>query len=295
MPMPVDEIPAAILFADIGGSTQLYDTLGDVRGHQVTAECLECVSEQVRRHGGRVIKTIGDEVMSTFPAATAAVEAARDIQHAVTASSTHARYPVTIHVGLHYGLVLPEEGDVFGDTVNVAARMVGLAKPGEILTTRETVDEIEPGLRAQTRQVDHRGVKGKRAEIDIYEVLWQTANLTQINELPEFEVPEGRLLLVLGDQQAVLDYEGKCCTIGRAPDRDLVITDMRASRDHGKIEVRRGKFILQDHSANGTIVRTPDGERISLRREEMVLPHAGNIGIAPNPDDSPLIIFDVET
>jgi predicted component of type VI protein secretion system len=99
----------------------------------------------------------------------------------------------------------------------------------------------------------------------------------------------------MGDQQVVLDYEGKCCTIGRAPDRDIVISDMRASRDHGKVEVRRGKFILHDHSANGTTVSTPGGERISLRREEMVLPHAGNIGIGSDPNDCPLIAFNLET
>ncbi len=292
--MPDDETPAAVLFADIGGSTRLYDTLGDVHGHRVTAGCLDRISEEIRRNGGRVIKTIGDEVMSTFPAASQAVEAACGIQHAVAAADAQSEIPLSVHVGLHYGLVLPEDGDVFGDTVNVASRMVGLASAGEILTTRETVEAMTPELRAQARKIDHFSVKGKRAELDIFQFTWQTANLTQLNELPEFDELTSRLLLSLGDQRFVLDSQQTSCTIGRSPDCDIVFGDIRASRDHAKVEVRRGKFVLSDHSSNGTIVRTPDAELISLHREDMVLPRAGSIGIGPSSDDCQSIAFCIE-
>ena len=131
--MPEENIVLAILFADISGSTGLYEKLGDERAHKLVSTCISTLSDVIARHNGTIIKTIGDEVMCTFDQAGQAVEAAMDMHKAVStipSVSSRKNASPNIRVGLHVGPVIRQEGDVFGDAVNVAARMVSLAKPG---------------------------------------------------------------------------------------------------------------------------------------------------------------------
>ncbi|HEX9782105.1 MAG TPA: adenylate/guanylate cyclase domain-containing protein, partial [Opitutaceae bacterium] len=124
----------AIVFADISGSTRLYESLGDAIARELVAQCLGVMTEYVDKHGGKVIKTIGDEIMCTFPSADQAIEASMGMQEGVTEDlpelNPNTPSTLTIRVGLHFGPAIIEGEDVFGDAVNVAARMAGLAKGG---------------------------------------------------------------------------------------------------------------------------------------------------------------------
>ena len=126
-PLPREE-QLAVLFADVSGSTQMYETLGDVRARAIVARCVADMTAATRRHGGALIKTIGDEVMTTFPNAADAAEAACEMQETITGQMVEGR-PLAIRIGFHFGPVLSEETDVFGDAVNLAARLANEAKP----------------------------------------------------------------------------------------------------------------------------------------------------------------------
>jgi class 3 adenylate cyclase len=275
--MEQSPVSLAIVFADISGSTRLYELLGDLRARERTSRCLAVLTQVIQRHSGTVIKTIGDEIMSTFPGAEAAVQAACAMQEALVADVAPGETPLEIRVGLHYGSALMESGDVFGDAVNVAARIVALAKARQILTTRQTVELLSPGLRTSTRHTDRALVKGKQEEIDVYEVIWREDDLTRMEG---FEIPvagaQARLSLRFRDQEFAVDHSRPVITMGRGQQNDIVILDTLASRMHARIEYRRGKFVLLDQSTNGTYV-LQDGERAYLRREELVLKGAGVI------------------
>ncbi|MEW6299251.1 MAG: adenylate/guanylate cyclase domain-containing protein [Thermodesulfobacteriota bacterium] len=279
--MPQSAAALAILFADISGSTRLYETLGDAQARQRVAECLALLTAEVRRHEGTVVKTIGDEVMSTFPSAAAAVQAACAMQEALTARAPQGQAPLAIRVGLHYGPVLVEEGDVFGDAVNVAARMVSLAKASQIITTGHTVAALPPALRAGTRCIDRAPVKGKRGELDIYEVIWREDDLTRMEASPVPPPPasQARLWLRVRDTELELHPSRPSVTLGRGQQNDIVIQDEFISRLHARVEYRRNKFVLLDQSTNGTFVRTADGHVITLRREEVALQGTGVISL----------------
>ncbi|MGH8575272.1 MAG: adenylate/guanylate cyclase domain-containing protein, partial [Gammaproteobacteria bacterium] len=101
------ELPSvAIMFADISGSTLLYGELGDVAARDRVAECLDTIARCVQRHGGRVVKTIGDEAVCTFPSADLAVMAAWEIQSRYDEESasgcTGPAAPLSVRVGLHF-------------------------------------------------------------------------------------------------------------------------------------------------------------------------------------------------
>jgi adenylate cyclase len=269
-----------ILFADISGSTRLYEVLGDMAARQRVADCLALLADVVRRHSGAVLKTIGDEVMSTFLTADNAMQAARAMQEAVATATPPGQIPLTIRVGLHFGAALVETGDVFGDTVNVAARIVALAKGGQILTTPQLVTTLSPALRANTRHIDRAPVKGKQEEIDIYEFIWKEDDLTRMEgqRISSIARP-ARLYLRMGDQESELSQGRPNATLGRGPQNEFVVADEYASRLHARIEYRRGKFVLFDQSTNGTFVRTQDGKEVQLRREEFPLQGAGEISL----------------
>ena len=278
--MEQSAVSLVILFADISGSTRLYELLGDVRARERTSQCISILTEVTRQHSGTVIKTIGDEVMSTFPSADAAVQAAWAMQESVVADVVPGEIAVDIRVGLHYGSALVESGDVFGDAVNVAARIVALAKAKQILTTRQTVEMLSPGLSANTRHTDRAPVKGKQEEIDVFEVIWREEDLTRMEgyQIPSAD-SQAHLQLHFREKEFAVSHSRPIVTIGRGQQNDIVVLDALASRMHARIEYRRGKFILLDQSTNGTYVLTDEGEKAYLRREELVLRGSGMISL----------------
>ena len=186
---------------------------------------------------------------------------------------------LTIRVGLHYGPAILEGGDVFGDAVNVAARMASLAKGGQIITTSESVQVLPPILRSSTRHLDRVSIKGKAEEIDIFEVIWQSEDVTRMaTGLLKGATKTARLTLHYHSDSAELLQDTLPFILGRGKKADMVVNDSMASREHARIECRRGKFVLTDMSTNGTYVRTPDG-RSYLRREDIVLSGKGQIAL----------------
>ncbi len=285
------ETELAILFADVSGSTQLYETLGDITAREIVARCVAIMTDATRNHGGVLIKTIGDEVMTAFRSADAAADAATEMQEAITGQLVVGGRQLAIRVGFHFGPVLIEESDIFGDAVNVASRMANQAKAGQILTTGTTVDRMSGPWRSAMRQIDRTDVKGKRDQIDVFEVVWQAENVTLIRQRPWANAPRGgggRLVLTVGGRQVEVGELRPTLTLGRADQNDLVIKDDVISRLHARLEYRNGRFVLTDQSANGTFVLPDGGESTYVHRDSFVLVGAGILGLGQAPvRDSP--------
>ena len=276
-PMSRAESELAVLFADVAGSTRLYEKLGNAQALLTIARCLDVVRSVCEGHNGRVIKTIGDEAMTAFPGVDDTAEAAAEIQAKIGELPPIGGSRVAMRIGFHFGPAIENEGDVFGDSVNVAARMVALAKGGQVITSAETVSALAPWLRGRFRELDSLTVKGKTQDIRIFELLWQESpeELTALSTRPK--LGPARLWLRLGEREIELGESRPGLTLGRDPQSDVVIADKMASRLHARIERRRDKFVLVDQSSNGTYV-TVDGEpEILLRREELVLRGRGQI------------------
>jgi adenylate cyclase len=290
------DIELAILFADVVGSTRLYELMGDLRARDMVAICIDVMRSATEQRQGTVIKTMGDEVMATFPSADDALNAAAQMQQQIT---THAQLkvdgqPVCIRIGCHYGPVMLENRDVFGATVHTANRMTSQAKAGQIITTAATVERLSPEWRASCRQIDVALLKGQGNEVTLYEVLWQSEDVTSMvpaismNSRP---VRLMRLRLRAQDRDLVIDEQHSAITIGRAEDNDVVIKGNLISRIHARIEINRNKFVLIDQSTNGTFVQTADGEEAFVRRDSLQIKGEGTIGLGRLPEqDSPQTI-----
>ena len=278
--MPARKSDLTILFVDVSDNTRLYESLGDAAAYREVRECMTMLGGIVKRHGGRVVKPVGDGALCSFPGADLALTAAREMQ-----TSVHQRLPVrdckiAIRVGLQHGPVLLTGDDVFGDTVNTAARMVQLAASGQIITTGDTYQLVSSQHRGSIRRLDALPVKGKHKEIAIYEVLWQvTVDHTQMPgwlsaAVAQAQAESARLRLHFeGSDTLIVD----AIDIGRQGSNGIVLKDLMASRNHARIERRKDKFVLIDRSTNGTFLKMNDGKEFKLRREEMILYGSGVI------------------
>lgn len=286
----------AILFADVVGSTRLYEQMGDLRARDMVAICIDVMRTATEQHHGTVIKTMGDEVMSTFPAADDALNAAAQMQQQITG---HPQlkvdgHPVAIRIGCHFGPVVLENRDVFGSTVHTANRMTSQAKAGQVITTAAMVERLSPEWRSSVRQIDIAMLKGQANEVALFEVLWQPEDATSM--IPSIAVgtrgaPTMHLRLAFQDREVVLDEQHPHITIGRAEDNTLVIKGNLISRIHARLEISRSKFVLVDQSTNGTFVQTREGEESFVRRDSLQIKGQGMIGLGRVPEpDSPLTI-----
>ena len=284
------DIELAVLFSDVVGSTRIYESLGDQRAREIVSLCIDLMKAATEQHKGSVIKTMGDEVMATFPTADDALNAAAQMQRQIT---THPSLqiegqPVTLRIGCHFGPVVLEARDVFGATVHTANRMTSQAKSGQIVTTAATVERLGAEWRSAVRQIDIAMIKGQGSEVTLFEVLWQIEDVTSM--LPSIAMSAGydrkqqRLRLILQDQEIVLDDSRPQLVIGRADENDVVIRGNLISRIHARIEINRNKFLLVDQSTNGTFVQSEGGEESFVRRDSMQIKGEGLIGLGKVPE-----------
>jgi adenylate cyclase len=271
----------SVLFADVSGSTKLYETAGDAVAHAAIEKCVNLMREKTLNAKGRVVKTIGDEVMSAFLTADAAADAAIEMQSAISELPPVGGTQIGIRIGFNHGPVVERDGDVFGDAVNLAARLAGVATKGQIITARDTVMLMSPMLKAATRAITTIQVKGKAQEIQVYELIWQQSEdmTTLASQKSVYKPKNAKLRLLVQGTELVLSAERQAVALGRDATADLVIKERMASRAHGKIERRLDKFILTDHSANGTFITIEGDKEIVLRREEFTLRGHGWIAL----------------
>lgn len=294
--MSNENVSLAILFADISGSTHLYETLGDEEALERIERCLAVLSAVSRKHNGEIVKTIGDEIMCAFPDAGSAFRAARAMQMEMAMQFISGKLPLHIHIGMHYGPAIRDEGDVFGDAVNIAARLTKIAKAGQIITSQQTAGILPAELRADIRQLGNAPLRGKREEMDICEIIWQeVGDLTlMLGTAFKTEPYAGCLILRHGRESLAIDEQKSVAVLGRDKKNDLVVNSPLASRQHAQIECRGGKFILTDQSTNGTYVFTEDGRKSFVHREEFPLSGTGSISLGHDTEGdttSPLTIL----
>ena len=272
----------AVLFADVCGSTQLYDVLGDLAAHALINKCLAVIRLATEAHAGRVVKTIGDEIMAVFPGPEEAALAASEMQSLMAGLPASGTFRAAIRVGFNYGPVLERgpDGDVFGDVVNVAARLAGLAKSGQILVPETTAARFPVALWNSTRSLDTIEMKGKATDIRVVEILWQdNSDATMVVSRGKLAPTRSTLRLLYKGRLLILGDSLNKATMGRDAQSDIVVETLTASRSHARIVKRRERFILVDQSTNGSYITISGEPEVRIIREELALPTSGCISL----------------
>jgi len=273
--------PLAVLFAQISGSAMLYESLGNRRVADAVNGSLDLLKAATVKYRGTVIKTVGDDLIARFDSADFALQAASAMQVSMRGQPDG----LGLKVGFTVGPVIQDQQDVFGDTVNLAARLASMANPRQILTTRQAVDGLSPFLRSTCRSLYTTTVKGKTEKISVYESLWHKDKGTTV--VPSEEEPHQPATLKLSCRGRTwsMDEGRDALAAGRDPVSDIVVAGDKVSRHHARIFLRQGKFVIADQSANGTYVRVQQRAEVLLHREEFILLGSGSIGLGQSVTD----------
>ena len=274
-----------VLFADLADSTKLYQTQGDVEAHQLVIDSLQRMQIIVERHHGMLLKTVGDAVLASFEQANSAYLASVDIQR------EHQALSLSVRVGFHHGEVIPDGGDVYGNSVNLAARVAAFAEANEICTTEDTVSQLSIRHRSKALYLDSVDFKGISTPMPVYRVQWvdddaETAIVTAVSRNVRYQTNNVLDLLIAGTRIRI-DSGNPVVTFGRAMGNDVVIDSESASRNHAKIELVRGRILIHDSSTNGTYISRSGLASEFIRRESASLGNIGKIGLGFIPDSQP--------
>jgi len=171
---------------------------------------------------------------------------------------------------------------VFGDNVNITARIASLAKSDQIIATCETVEQLPQDLRSKIRALGRIKVRGKQKHVEIIEVLWKE-DFSELTIMPgtiqDERKPRSTLFLKYADQEIEVKDADTTVELGRGEQNTVVIQNGTVSRAHASIKHQQGKFVLIDHSANGTFISSKHGEISYVHRNEIPLHSQGEISL----------------
>ncbi len=295
-----------VLFADLRGSTALFETLGNAEATSVVTHCVAALTKVVDALHGRVIKTLGDGLYALFDQPLPAVQAAARMQEKLEAMARrgHQRGAssglrgLNLQVTLARGEIVEMGGDAFGDAVNVAARLLDHASDNETLITVEVLLGLPPEQRLRWRSLDRIALRGRAEPVQVHVLGGRRGSdqaVTQFGDaLPQVDEPDG-LRLVWQATERLFASQQLPVVLGRSPQAAFCLDDSRVSRSHCRVDWHSGSFQLTDLSFNGTYVRFADGEVVSLRRGSCTLHGSGSIGLGGSPKDegSPCVRFEV--
>jgi adenylate cyclase len=286
-----------VLFADVSGSTKLYEAAGDALAAEAIGRCLEKLRLSAEATGGRVVKTMGDSVMALFSSPDAAASAAARMQVAIESLPAVGDIKLGVRIGFHAGPVIQRNNDIYGDTVNVAYRLHEQAQRGQVLTSDDTASLLTQLLRSSTRLLYSVPVKGKAEDVALCELVWQQSpDITDLATMSVLRTPPARLRLKYLGRDIARRRGSDSLMIGRDAACDLVVADSKASRQHCTIERRQDRFLLRDHSTNGTFVTVVDEIEVVLQREEFPLRKHGWIAFGqPRAGTSDLVEYFCES
>jgi adenylate cyclase len=298
-----------VLFADLTGSTTVFEALGNERATEVVTKITQWICKVCEACGGRVVKTLGDGVLAVFPQTSQGLRAAVELQrrHHKRLAQWPAQARMDLQIGLSAGDVVEVEGDCYGDAVNVASRLADLSGAEQIWATESAVMGLEPPQGVRLRSLGNVPIRGKADAPVLYRVEWmedtQTRHLTMPGNMDMLEAARaparstGAMVRL-----AWLDTSGEFAAgkmpvhIGRVDEAEFVVADQRVSRLHARVDWRDGRFMLTDLSSYGTWVRMGGGgAEVALRRGDCVLSGTGEIALGASFDDFtvPTLSFEV--
>lgn len=296
---PAPLTPVVVLYADIAGSTRLYEKHGDAVAQEAITSCLGLLTEVVEHCGGRVVKSIGDEIQCVFHDPAKAVMAGTDMQAAIQQAGEDERFatgPLRIKVGLHFGPAFESNGEIQGEAVVIAQEIIQRAKPDQVLTSEPTLNAVPNAFQVGARHFDQIYLTGRDGTINVFELIWDDISVTQESAYRPSLQGTGytRLVLSYGGREFEVSDANRSLKLGRVNSNDVVVPSDLTSRMHAEMSFRRGRCYITDVSINGTLVIQDSGKNITLKRERLALDGVGQICLGGTPDMNPDGILDYQ-
>jgi len=280
-----------VVFADLTGSTGVFESLGNAKATQAITRLTQWIGKVCHAYRGHVVKYLGDGVLVVFPDNADAVDAVTELQrvHRDRIRNWPEQLKMRLQVGVARGEIVEQDGDCFGDAVNLASRLSDLSGPDQILATDAVIRHLPSDTLVRSRSLGALEIRGRSEACLVHRIEWQSEVMSE-----SFTVPASLTVPPATPPAAVLASIELCWLdintafastelpifLGRDQDAHFVVQDPRVSRRHARIEYRAGQFFLEDVSSYGTWVRFSDNAAVvALRRQECVLLLEGEIAL----------------
>lgn len=257
-----------------------------------TERALKRVTFVVEGFEGKVVRHGNNEMEALFPGPEQAIVASCEMQSRVNQLPPVSGLRLGLRVGLQCGEAELAGDKLIGEAVAIAAGLVSQAMPGQILAGHRTVSALPPTLRHVLRPLVLHPDEGAPHESPVMEV--DSSSVTGGRIIPSAVEPDNRLRLHDGRRDYVVEVTSRGLSLGRDPDCDIVIHDPRASRRHAWIGHRNNRFILEDHSSNGTFITYADGSEHMVKHTEVPLAGRGSIAFGQDFNEGPREVFQFE-
>ena len=287
-----------VMFADVSGSTALFEKLGDREAMHAVERCLKRMKRSIDGYKGRTIQIVGDELLAAFDSAEEACQAAIDMQQRIADLPPVSGLKLTIRIGLHTGVVMENADKLSGPAVTTAARIAGIARRDQILCSSELVKDLpQPGVITADAMPKLGTVAENGTDLELYQIHWpsyQGGSYPTSTFGPNSHLPVERLCIRFRGKAFLVDEKTPVHTIGRDLACKLAIDDRKASRQHARVERRNDGFYLVDTSTNGTFVTLAGRQEVMVRRNEMALDGKGKIAFGASANDPQSDLADFE-
>lgn len=294
-----------VVFADLTGSTGVFESLGNAKATQAITRLTQWIGEVCKSHRGHVVKYLGDGVLILFKESKNAIEAATELQqvHHNRIRKWPEPLKMRLQIGMARGGVVEHDADCYGDAVNVASRLSDLSGPDQILASDTVIQQLPDNSIVRSRCMGEIPIRGRTESCLVHRIEWQTEVLSEVFTMPAslMSLPRGQSVIepafiVLSWLDINIRFSSAELPIflGRDTSAQFVVQDPRVSRKHAQIEWRDGKFYLEDISSYGTWVRFSDSSiTIALRRQECVLLQDGEMALGASFEDFtvPTVLF----
>lgn len=279
--MAARTLERSAFFADIASSTRLVVEEGDDTARVVLVRYVGMLADAASAAGGEVANRLGDGVFCILPSAEDAAAAAAVMHDAVELASSRERLarPLRVRIGFVHGPVVRSEEGWFGNTVHRASRVGALAKAGQTLVPRGTLDLLSPRWQRASRFHDRSVLRGGSGEEELHEILWD-ASFTSVLDVAAAAPATPHVAgveLACGEHTVRVDAARPRAELGRDPACDLHVTSSGVSRLHAVVEWNRGRVELGDVSTNGTMVERAGRGTRRVHHDRVVLEGEGKI------------------
>jgi adenylate cyclase len=280
-----------VMFADVSGSTALFERLGDKEAMHAVERCLKRMKRSIDGYKGKTIQVVGDELLGAFESAEDACQAAIDMQQRIADLPPVSGLKLTIRIGLHCGEVADDGKKLSGPAIVTAARIAGIARRDQILCSSLLVKALGVTSFISADPVPELGSVPEDGEaLSLFQINWPsyqgaTANSPLSTFGPSSTLPVERLCVRYRGKAFLLDDKTPVLTIGRDLGCKLIIDDRKASRQHARVERRGDGFYLVDTSTNGCFVTLTGRQEVMIRRHEIQLESRGQISFGNSGND----------
>lgn len=270
----------SVIFIELDCQNGISQRVGKINIENRVRDAMTVLVKNVGEHGGKVVKTTQNQILAIYTHRKKSVQSACQMQQLISYNDCYASMGIALKIGAHYGTATMSRDSISGEVIAVAKKLREVAKPSQIVITKEVQKDIPISLGIELKKCGAIRLKDQIKKTDLFEVLWDASDDSQTCILDGSNGSHEKMM--------ILKYKGKnyqlgkdrnSYLVGRGNQNDLIIEHSAISRAHAQIQYTNGVFKVIDHSSNGTFIAIEGKSEVKIQKSEILLEKSGVLSL----------------